>query len=89
VHFSASEKQPKATIEIGGITYKVMSPTLKQSDKFADKFQEAANDHKKVSLVMKEYLSELGAIPVEIIESMDAELFLSVFEYVTTPLKKS
>jgi hypothetical protein len=38
---------------------------------------------------MKEYLSELGAIPVEIIESMDAELFLSVFEYVTTPLKKS
>ena len=88
MHFKSGQQEPKATLEIGANTYKIYAPTLGQSDKFSAKYNEAKDKPEQINALMREYICELGSIPLDEIGKIEAELFTDLFSYVITPSKK-
>jgi hypothetical protein len=88
MHFKAGLQEPKATIEIGANQYKIMAPTVGQADIFQVKYSEAKDDSVKLGKLMKEYICELGQIPMTELDKIENDLFSELFTYVITPSKK-
>lgn len=89
MQFKASEKKVKATLEIEEVVYKFYSPTVGQADKFAKMYEENKSNNLKLYELMRNYISELGSVPVEKIMDLDNDLFTNLFNYITEPVKKN
>lgn len=89
MEFKVSNRAPKATLEIGGITYKIMSPTLGQSDEFSQKYKDCKEDSDKITALMYAYLCTLGNIPLAKIKDIPKDMFMEIFTYVSSGEKKS
>jgi len=89
MQFKVSSREPKATLELGGIEYKLYSPTLGQSDEFSKKYKDCKEDPDKISQVMYAYLCELGNIPAVRIKDIPKDMFMEIFMHVTSAEKKS
>lgn len=87
--FEAKQREPKATLEIGDKTYKFYGPTVSQKEKISTQYREAQTSDVNITTIMKEYLSSLSDMPVDELAKLDNELFDSLFEYVTAPVKKT
>lgn len=88
MHFKSGAQEPKATLEIGSNTYKIMPPTLGQADSFSAQYNQKKNDPEAVSLLMKQYVCELGSIPMDELNKVENDLFVELFSHVTTSKKK-
>ena len=88
MHFKSLAKEPKATLEIGANTYKIYAPSIAQSDKFSEKYNELKEKPTELSKAMQEYICDLGQIPLDELQKIDSELFSELFSYVVTPKKK-
>jgi phosphoserine phosphatase len=84
-----SERKVKATLEMGGKTYKFYAPLLAQSEQVADMYDKAEKGEINITKVMKEYLSKLSDMPVEEMDKLETEMFNELFKYVTVPAKKN
>ena len=89
MQFKAGNRKPKATLEIGGVEYKVMKPTLDQADKYYEAIESCKSSSKDVAKIMREYICDLGSIPNEEIGKMENDMFLELFRFITDSEKKS
>jgi hypothetical protein len=87
MHFKSGSREPKATLEIGENTYKIMPPTVGQSDKFAKVYAENKGNAGVVTDMMQDYICELGSIPKTEIVKIENDMFLELFTYVISGKK--
>ena len=88
MHFKAGQQAPKATIEIGENVYKVMAPTVGQADKFADDINNLKEKPEDMNKLMKQYICQLGNIPMDELDKIENDLFVELFSYVVSSSKK-
>lgn len=88
MHFKSGVAKPKATLEIGDVTYTIKTPSVGQATLLAEKIGEFESEPMKQSKLMKQFICELGSIPFEELEKIENELFNELFDYVISPKKK-
>lgn len=88
MHFKSGQGLSKATLEIGDKTYKIKAPSVGQSTALVESLEEFSGKTVEQSKLMKEFICELGSIPMEELNLIENELFNELFDYVITPKKK-
>lgn len=88
MHFKAGQQAPKATLEIGDKTYKILAPTVGQADEFSVKINQLKDTPEKINELMKQYICDLGSIPMDDLNKVENDLFVELFSYVVNQSKK-
>lgn len=85
MHFKA-ESKPKATLEIGSNTYKITAPLVGQTASLSEALS-AEPSLSKQNLMTKQFMCDLGQIPMAELEKLDQDLFNQLFDFIVSSKK--
>jgi hypothetical protein len=80
--FVAGSLKPKATLTIEGVKYEIKTPSVGQSTRLVESLEDKTLTPLAQSKMMREFLCELGNIPMEALLKIESELFNQVFDHV-------
>lgn len=81
MHFKAGAVKPKATLEIGSKTYTIKAPLVGQVSKMSEAIQ-AETSRQKQGEIPKQFICDLGGIPMKELELLEQETFDALFAHV-------
>lgn len=88
MHFKAGQLKAKATLEIGDKTYSIRPPSVGEATALAEAVDALSGKTMEQSKLMKEFVCSLGDIPIDVLNSIENELFNELFDYIIQPKKK-
>lgn len=85
MHFKA-ESKPKATLEIGSKTYSIKAPLVGAIAELSEKMDAETSLVKKNEMT-KQFICDLGEIPMVEISKLEQEMFNQLFEFIVNSKK--